>query len=256
MSSDDKLISDEHLNAFIDNQLDADEKSRILGAIKTDNELSHRACEIKRLRDLMQHAYELPSEKTSTSRPSRAMRGWLQATAAGALLVIGGVIGWVSHSQRYPAASDLDVQAMYLDEEKAFQTTRVDQAPTTQGARKILLHVSSADPQKLEQALDTTERLLQTYRARHMPVELELVANAGGLDLLRADISPFADRIEHLQHKYEELTLFACQTAIDRMLKREHMDHAPPLLPQALITPNALDQILTRLQEGWVYISV
>lgn len=256
MSSDDKIISDEHLNAFIDNQLDADEKSRILGAIKSDPELSHRACEIKRLRDLVQHAYELPSDRPGQSRPSRAMRGWLQATAAGALLVIGGVIGWVSHSQQYPMLEKLDVQAMYLDEEKAFQTTRVDDAPFTHGARKILLHISSDDPQKLEQALDTTEQLLQTYRARHMPVELELVANAGGLDLLRADISPFADRIEDLQLKYEELTLFACQTAINRMLEREHKDQAPPLLPQALTTPNALDQILTRLQEGWVYISV
>ncbi|BCO31984.1 hypothetical protein TspCOW1_20870 [Thiohalobacter sp. COW1] len=256
MSSDDKLISDEHLNAFIDNQLDADEKSRILSTIKSDSELSHRACEIKRLRELVQHAYELPSERAEHSGHGRALRGPLQAVAAAALLVVGAAVGWISNAQLHPGNNDLDVKAMYLDEERAFQTTQVDEAPTVQGGRKILLHISSDDPQKLEQALDTTERLLQTYRARHMPVELELVANAGGLNLLRADISPFADRIEDLQFKYEELTFFACQTAINQMLEREHRDQVPPLLPQALTTPNALDQILTRLQEGWVYISV
>lgn len=256
MSSDDKLISDEHLNAFIDNQLDADEKSRILASIKSDSELSHRACELKRLRELVQHAYELPSVRPDHTRPSRAMRGSLQATAAAALLAVGGMIGWITHGQQYPATNSLDVKAMYLDEEKAFQTARVDDAPTIQGGRKILLHISTDDPQKLEDALNTTERLLQTYRARHVPVELELVANAGGLNLLRADISPFADRIEDLQFRYEELTFFACQTAINQMLEREHRNQVPPLLPQALTTPNALDQILTRLQEGWVYISV
>jgi intracellular sulfur oxidation DsrE/DsrF family protein len=256
MSSDDKLISDEHLNAFIDNQLDADEKSRILATIKSDTELSHRACELKRLRELVQHAYELPSERTEHGGHSRVVRGSLRAAAALALMILGGAIGWLSHGQQYPGSTPLDVKAMYLDEEKAFQTARVDEAPTVQGGRKILLHISSDDPQKLEQALNTTERLLETYRARHMPVELELVANAGGLNLLRADISPFADRIEDLQFKYEELTFFACQTAINRMLEREHKDQAPPLLPQALTTPNALDQILTRLQEGWVYVSV
>lgn len=256
MSSDDKLISDEHLNAFIDNQLDADEKSRILATIKADSELSHRACEIKRLRELVQHAYELPSARAEHGGHARALRGPLQAVAAAALLVVGAAVGWISNAQLYPANHDLDVKAMYLDEERAFQTAQVDEAPTVQGGRKILLHISSDDPQKLEQALDTTERLLQTYRARHMPVELELVANAGGLNLLRADISPFADRIEDLQFRYEELTFFACQTAINRMLEREHRDQVPPLLPQALTTPNALDQILTRLQEGWVYISV
>lgn len=247
--SADRTISDEHLNAFVDGQLDSDEKSRILGAINDDAELNHRACELRRLRELVQHAYDAPPPPPQ--RLSHAIRTplWRQAIAAALLLMLGGAIGWVGHAQQQP----LNLKAMYLDEEKAFQTANLIQAPV-RGERKILLHISSDEPAKLERALDMAEQLLSTYQRLQQPVELELVANAGGLDLLRADVSPFADRVQALQRQYDNLTFLACQTALDRLRQERHI--TPDLLPEALVTPNALDEILNRLQQGWMYISV
>lgn len=250
--SAERNISDEHLNAFVDNQLDADEKSRILLAINADETLNRRACELRRLRELVQHAYDTPPP--SPPRQSFSGRGktWRQITAASLLLALGGTLGWFSHAQQ---AQPLELQAMYLDEEKAFQTAKLNQAPIAERSeRKILLHISSAEPDKLERALDTAEELLTTYEKLRQPIELELVANAGGLNLLRADTSPYAERIRQLQWQYENLTFLACQTAMDR-LRREHAS-TPELLPEAIITPSALEEILNRLQQGWMYISV
>lgn len=245
----DRNISDEHLSAFVDGQLDKDEKSRILSAISNDGELSRRACELRRLRELVQHAYDTPPSPPRRLTDAVRTPLWRQAIAAALLLMLGGAAGWVGHAQQQP----LNLKAMYLDEEKAFQTANLVQAPM-RGERKILLHISSAEPDKLERALDTAEQLLSTYHSLHQPVELELVANAGGLDLLRADVSPFADRVKALQRQYDNLTFLACQTAIDRLRHEQHI--TPDLLPEALITPNALDEILNRLQQGWMYISV
>lgn len=253
----DRPISDEQLNAFVDNQLNKDEKDQILAAISQDEDLSHRACEARRLTELVQHAYEFPPQAPSELPPARRLSLWGQGIAACLLIALGAIGGWLSHSQQVSHLNPLnDVQAMYLDEEKAFQSASLEQAPTLMGARKILLHISSDDPQKMEAALNMAEEMLTAYRVRKVPVELELVANAGGLNLLRADTSPFADRVERMQMKFDELTFFACQTAMSRLLAREGMSELPPLLPEALTTPNALEQILTRLQEGWVYISV
>jgi len=74
------------------------------------------------------------------------------------------------------------------------------------------------------------------------------------LNLLRADISPYAKRVSALQRQYDNLTFVACQNAMDRLRRDTHQN--PDLLPEALITPNALEEILMRLQQGWVYISV
>lgn len=247
--SADRNVSDEHLNAFVDGQIDSDEKSRILGAISNDAELSRRACELRRLRELVQHAYDTPPSPPRRQTSAVRVPLWRQAIAAALLLMLGGAAGWVGHAQQQP----LNLNAMYLDEEKAFQTANLIQAPM-RGERKILLHISSAEPDKLERALDTAEHLLSTYHSLHQPVELELVANAGGLDLLRADVSPFADRVQALQRQYDNLTFLACQTALDRLRQERHI--TPDLLPEALVTPNALDEILNRLQQGWMYISV
>lgn len=247
--SADHNISDEHLNAFVDGQLDADEKSRILGAINNDAELNHRACELRRLRELVHHAYDAPPPPPLRLSHTTRAPLWRQAIAATLLLMLGGAIGWVGHAQQQP----LNLKAMYLDEEKAFQTANLIQAPV-RGERKILLHISSDEPAKLERALDTAEQLLSTYQRLKQPVELELVANAGGLDLLRADVSPYADRVQALQRQYDNLTFLACQTALDRLRQEHHI--TPDLLPEALVTPNALDEILNRLQQGWMYISV
>jgi uncharacterized protein len=246
----DPKISDEHLNAFVDGQLDADEKSRILGGINADEELSRRACELRRLCELVQHAYDVPPMPPQRRGGAAPASLWSRALAATLLLALGGTAGWIAHAQQ---SQPLNLQAMYLDKEKAFQTASVAQIPV-RGERRILLHLSSSEPGKLEQALDTAERLLSTYRELHQPVEVELVTNAGGLDLLRADVSPFADRVRELQRQYDNLTFMACQTALDQLRRDRQL--TPDMLPETLITPNALDEILGRLQQGWMYISV
>jgi len=248
--SADRNISDEHLNAFVDSQLDADEKSRILAAINADDELSRRTCELRRLRELVQHAYDMPPPPPRQRGHGDRGMGWRQAVAASLLLAVGSAIGWIGHAQQH---QPLNLQAMYLDEGKAFQTAGRTQAPM-QGERKILLHISSAEPEKLERALDTAEQLLAAYTQLRQPIELEVVANAGGLNLLRADVSPYAARVHELQRRYENLTFLACQTALDRLQRERKL--SPQLLPEAIITPSALEEILNRLQQGWMYISV
>ena len=50
--------SDEHLNAYIDDQLDAKEKADILDAVRHDAELSQRVCKLQKLKNLMQLSYQ------------------------------------------------------------------------------------------------------------------------------------------------------------------------------------------------------
>ncbi|RMG30670.1 MAG: hypothetical protein D6721_03210 [Gammaproteobacteria bacterium] len=251
-------ISDEQLNAFLDHQLDPEERERLLGVLEHDAELRRRACELRNLSELVRHAYDprvLPRPRSAV--PVR-QRPWVQGVAAALLLGLGTTLGWFLHPAGGPGTRPpaIDPKVMYLDQERAFQTASLSEAPEVHGARKVLLHISSNDPRKMEAALDTAERLVRTYRARHIPVEVEVVANAGGLDLLRADVSPFADRIHALHQKYEELTFYACRTALSRLMAAKGLHNPPPLLEDALLTPNALDQILERLQEGWVYMSI
>ena len=50
-------ISDERLQAFVDDQLEADEKSEVFEALQQDKLLNQRACELRKLNELVHFAF-------------------------------------------------------------------------------------------------------------------------------------------------------------------------------------------------------
>ncbi len=245
------MISDEHLNAFVDGQLDADEKSRVFSAINEDEALNTRACELRKLRELVRHAYDLPPAPAGKPRHGRGIaRGLQRGMAAGLLLGMGVAGGWYgrAHVERD------QVQAMFLDSHRTFETTALTNIDQIAGARKVILHISSSNPQRIEEGLKMAQHLLETYKEKHEKGEVEVVANAGGLNLLRAGVSPFAGQVKRLQEQYSNLAFMACQTAINKLEREKGVK--VKLLPQALLTPSALEEVLNRLQDGWVYVKV
>ncbi|MGA7800908.1 MAG: hypothetical protein WCC36_08860, partial [Gammaproteobacteria bacterium] len=176
--------------------------------------------------------------------------GLQRGLAAGLLLSVGVAGGW--YGRRHVEHDQL--QAMFLDKNRTFETTALSNINQVAHTRKVILHISSANPKRIEEGLDMAERLLRTYKAKHEKAELEVVANAGGLNLLRAGVSPFAGRVKRMQEQYANLAFMACQTAINKLKREKGVD--VKLLPQALLTPSALEEILNRLQDGWVYIKV
>ena len=99
-------ISEERLNAFIDDELDAAEKSEVFEALSGDGSLSQQACELRQLSELVRHAYEKPPA-IDTYRGAEPRRGgpWGRAAAASVVLALGVALGWVAHQQPEPAAA-------------------------------------------------------------------------------------------------------------------------------------------------------
>ena len=244
-------ISEEQLNAFIDGQLDSEDRARILEAIQADAVLKASACELRTVQDLVRHAYDYPV-CAETRRCAPTMSGWSKAVAASLLLTTGALLGWVGHGQ----TTESRLQAMYWDDQNSFQSASLPKASEIAGNKKVLVHLNTSDLDKVKEALDTAEQMLRSYARTNQPAEMEIVANAGGLDLLRASQSPYAERVQQLQEQYLNLHFLACQTAMDRVRREQGIDVSGDLLPGVGVTPSALDQILDRLREGWVYIKV
>ena len=80
---------------------------------------------------------------------------------------------------------------------------------------------------------------------------VEIVANEGGLDLLRSDVTPFAEQIRTLAE--QDVLFFACTKAIERL---EEQGIQVNLLPEANTDYSALDRVVLRMQEGWQYIKI
>ena len=252
----DRQFSEEHLNAFIDGELDALEKNDVFEVLNNDNGLNQQACELRQLGELVRHAYEKPPEiekyhKSDTSRGGT----WGRAAAATLLLGLGTTLGWLGHQQSQPHVAS-DMSAMYWDEHNAFQNTDLSLVTSAQRNKKIIVHLNTSSADSFEKALDTAEQLMKTYADGDMGAEIEVVANASAVKMLRTSYSPYANRVRELQDRYLNLTFLACKDAMDHVRELEDPKTDVTLLPDVDVTPSALEHILNRLSEGWVYLNV
>lgn len=243
-------FSDEQLHAFVDDQLGPEEQEQIFAALKQDENLSRKVCEIRRMQDMVRHAYAEPPAAPARPAPRRRWR-LTDAVAASILLAVGAIAGWFANG---PQASNPQPpeQATYQRQDlDAFQTVQLLSAQGMQ--QNVVLHITTNDAGKLRYALDEVETLLSSYRERGLPIKLEVVANGEGMALLRSDVSPYPQRTQELIRKYDNLAVVACANTL-RWLQDQGVD--TQLLPEVGTTKSGLERVVDRLQEGWLYVKV
>jgi uncharacterized protein len=230
-----------YLDAFVDGELAADERAHALARLETDAEFKAQTCELRTLKERVRNAYtEPPAQPVRARRPPRASVS--RALAAGILLVAGIATGWMARDFA-PAAPSFDRLAGLPDGYRAVALSQtIDQ-------NKIILHLDSGDAGRLNTVLDLADRLL----ARQPAARIEIVVNSYGLDLLRADVTPLAARIEDMGRRHANLSFVACGQTVAR-LKRDGVK--VELLPVAFTASSAINEIMTRMGQGWVYVKV
>ena len=224
--SREREVSQEMQNAFVDGQLDAADWTAMVERMGDDEALRRRVCELRTLKDMLKGAY-------ADARPRRAAppanhRGW--ARVAGLALVFA-LAGWLVHdaTERGQAAAQRHGLA----------------------ASGLVVHVASSRGERVDTALQEVEDYLRDARAAGRKVNVEIVANQSGIDILRADKSAYSKRLERLRAAYPNLTYIACHQTADRL---RDGGAAVKLLPGVHYAPTALDEIVKRMQQGWVYI--
>ncbi len=246
---DEPRLSDEFLNAFVDNQIDADEKGRAYPLINADDELNRKVCELRKVSDLVRLAYDTPPPPPRRHRPSARLRRYsarlgrtLGPVLAPALLAVGLAIGWSLRAVSGPTSVPIR------------PNTTIIAAASQPLMTKVLFHLDNGDRAHMRQVLEEARHLLARYRADHKAAKVEILADGPGLALLREHRSPFATQIARLQKHYPNLIFAACQDTINRLERRKGID--PHLLPEAVIVPSAIAEIVRLQHRGWTYIRV
>ncbi|NOY15347.1 MAG: hypothetical protein GXP23_00190 [Gammaproteobacteria bacterium] len=240
-------ISNELLNAYLDNELDSDERGEIMAALEADTALAKRLCELRSTKELTRFAYNVPpSSRQVRSRQKFGKQYAAMAVAATLLLTVGTAVGWFAHDR-------IDVSLVRGGEQQLLSDKVIASLPLEAEEKRVILHVDSAEPDRLTAALDSAEDLLLAAATGGYPFELEIITNGGGLNLIRVDKTVYADRIKRLSKEYDNFSILACSRAIKRL---EDKGIKVKLIPEAEIAPSALEQIITRLKQGWVYIKV
>jgi len=236
-------ISQEELNAFIDGELDLIERDRLFVALEDNPDLAHQLCELRAVKAMVSHGYEEPPPAHQQPRPRRYSAS--QYLATGMVLVLGLAVGWFGR--------DWNSSQRSFNQNHAVMQRPVSLSGLKTDTRKIVLHIDSDHPVKLQTLLDDVDYLLQHQKAIGHPVQIEVIANNYGLDLLRTDVTPYAARIERLARQHANISFVACGQTM-RRLGQEGVK--VKLLPETRVAPTAIGEIINRLQHGWTYIKV
>lgn len=240
------VVSDEMLHAFIDGELDVSESEALIARMREDKELAQRVCALRSLQSMVRLAYVEPPAAAGRLARAAPRRQLLRRCTFGCAILIAGMSGgW--------ALRGLDAQTVAAAPaagQGGYQTVSLAREADP---NRVILHLDSAAPDKMEAVLDEAERLLDEAERQGRVMQLEVIANSRGIDLLRAGVSPHAVRMAGMKQRHANLRWVACGQSLARFAGE---GQKVELLPATRTAPTAIGEIVTRLQEGWTYVRV
>ncbi len=238
MNSDD-LTPVEQINAYIDDQLSNEVKAEILKKSQKNDELSESICQTRLIKEMVKVSYQTPPDCHSEKQHKIHHSNYFQYGIAACLFLLTGIItGW-NGAYFYGSPTPDKTTSPYVQLNSG-----------TINSHQVLLHISTDDPSRVELALGNAERLLTTNN-NDEKFQLQILVNADGIKILQADDSLYINRIRTLAMKHENVSFLACQRSIERQKLKGIDVH---LVKEASIIPEALEEIVKRLNQGWVYI--
>ena len=234
-------ISDELLNAYIDGELSVEDQTDVVMALRRNPQISEQLCQLRVLKEMLKVAYQEPPQSQHQQVLEMAQFGLRQSKAAIAasiffVVVLGlGLLGGFQYAQYGQPVSPNLVQLN----------------PAIEQNQHILLHIGTNKHERIQLALDNAEHLLNSFAANEKKVEVQILVNAEGINMLNTDSSPYIERIRDLSQRFENVAFLACQRSIERQLLKGVEVH---LVKEASVIPEALQAIVNRLENGWVYI--
>ena len=240
-----KDYSDSIINAFIDGELDDREKSELISDMVSDQELNDRVMKVRNIRELVQNAYkDIPASVKSQRHVNTNNSRGINLCVAGFVLAVGIVVGWGVQGYLNPVKGLIEFAEI---------TEQNNLINSNEQVARLMIHVTTDDPIRLDIMLNETEQLLKRYEENNRILEMSILTNARGINLVSIT-TPFAKRLRELTARYSNITFKACKQTLKRLNKDELRN--VELLPEAQVVPSALGEVIEKRQQGWSYIRI
>ena len=142
------------------------------------------------------------------------------------------------------------------------QTRRAGQAwlraqaakPRAAPHHRIVIQVDQNDAAIMNLALNNATNVIDYYRAKGVPVDVDLVTYGPGLHMLREDTSPVKDRIKQVKATAFPSTVqfSACGNTKENMEKKEGKPVS--IVADAVIVPSGVVHLMELQEQGWSYL--
>ena len=231
-----KFRAERILHAFVDGELSMTEKRRMLSRLETDERSRNRVCDLQRTKEWVRSSFEgefAPTRSVPDTRRWVWSRTTMRAAASIAVLALVFGAGWLGHGLQEPQKPQVALDSI------------------VQETHHVILHIGESDEVRFAALLKKTEEILENYSAQG--VQVEVVTNAGGLDLVRTAASHHAESIRQLINRYHNVHFIACSKGLERL---RQMGEDVSVIEGVFKDEPAADHLIQRLTEGWTLIRI
>lgn len=237
-----KIVSEEMLNAYLDNELDEKDARFIDYQIKNNVQLQHRVEQLQDLKLKIRASYASVSPPAHHKiRQAKQKHVFSAGLAASLTLVAGLASGWYSHGY----FNSFSTHSEYLLGVKLDNLKPED--------NKIIIHLAKNDIALFDQALTKAETLLTRFDTLNQDGKIHVLANSYGMDLLRKGKSPYQKRIISMMKNHENIKFVACENTIKRL---KATGKSVDLLPGVKVHGPVINEIVAGLKNGWTYMKI
>ena len=241
--------SDEYISAYIDGELDNEERARLLFSEQEDEALARRINEARNMKEKVQLAYLDYAKDSGRDKSFKCSVFFNQhrSLAAGFILMIGVAALLMSYVYK---SDDLTRANQLINNTQPLMAKSI--VDVVAKHNRVVIHVSQYQEEKIGSVIDEIEALLKQHND-DKALSIEVVASKHGLKVLDADNSIYAHRLEQLTNKFETLKVVACAKSLAQLASK---GEPVSLMKSILTTPSAAQQVARRTAEGWMYIKV
>ncbi|HED16208.1 MAG TPA: hypothetical protein ENI64_05255 [Gammaproteobacteria bacterium] len=242
-------VSDEILNAYIDQELDEIEMMRVQVLVTRNPGLQRRLHVLQQLKIMVHTAKPEGSAALIPVRIGDNKNCCSQVAFGVVTLMFAGWVMWAL----FPIN---EYTPMNVTTARGLEQTTIKNlldSALNHAAVKVVLHIKRSDTQAGKILFEKIDMLLSAAERRQIAVRIEVLANGDGLNLLRQDMSSYAKKIHAIQNQYDNVVFIACGDTIQRRnLSLAELN----LFPEVMVVTSVNQQIDLRLTQGWNVIHV
>lgn len=224
-------ITDNEMSAYIDGELSPQDRLSFQKRLQQDPKLNHDICELRKVKQQIQEQYSNidipPMPKLEESHTGNRMFFAKVASFSAILITFGFIWGHLQTFNTPPLPQKI--------------------ALVTQNQNKILMHIDSDNPKRVNALLKQVSYILKNDPHK----KVEVVANAKGIELFDQNKNnPYKAQLQKFLSQYGNLKLLACQRALARRALAGKPIH---VMNNVETDRPALDEIVKKIKQGWQY---
>ena len=232
-------VSDEMINAFIDNELEVDEHDFIVELAESNQQLSRAIEDARNLKGLVQAAKPSVTTKSIPVRLKPA-RTYSFLTMVASVVFISVIAFSMHQFNLTPSITEISS----IDNNRAEQHQKSN----------LVLDLRTADENAANRLFVILSSLLDTTDNLPVKRQIEVIFTGAGMNLLQTDKSDYIHAIQAIKKKYNNISFVACGKTLNKLQQKQK--NRIQIIKSAILVASGPGWIEKRKQQGWSYLYI